>query len=164
VSAEEFLVISNNPAVGKIKRAKTKICLVEGDCLAVLYQAFSIAASGYTLLSHPLAGSIKPEDNYYRSIVFSAEPKDQVDLIHLRLLDKCLLKLEERQNARISSERLALYTQDLQIMDIEFLNSALNALEERIPSQNQVVRSEFHAAGAGPYRGQRRAIWYKNRI
>jgi hypothetical protein len=133
VSAEEFLVISNNPAVRGIKRAK--MYFIEGDCLAVLYQAFSMAASGYKLLSHPLAGSVKPEYNYYRSIVFSAEPKDQVDLMHLRLLDRCLLKLEERQNAGISSERLALYTQDLQIMDIEFLNSALNALGERIPAK-----------------------------
>lgn len=128
MSAEELLIISNNPAVKDIGGAT--VCRIEGDALSVLYEALKMTAAGYILLSHPLAGNVRLEDNYYRSIVFSADLKDRVDFNHLRLLNRCLIKLEEQQNGKIPSERLAFYDLDFQIMDAELLHSALCSLLE----------------------------------
>jgi hypothetical protein len=128
MALEQILIITNNPMVKNMDNAE--ICFIQGDCRQVLYQVLNKVADGHSLLSHPLAGSIKPEENPYRSIVLSASKSD-ADLSTLAMLEKCLGKVEAGFKDSIKTEHLKLWTQDFQMIDKELVNSALQSLTER---------------------------------
>lgn len=85
----QVLIITNNPIVKNI--ANADICFVNGNQRQVLYQVLNKIAGGHNLLSHPLSGSIKPEDNPYRSVVLTSSISE-VDLSTLSMLEYCLKK------------------------------------------------------------------------
>ena len=84
-SSEKKLIVTNNPGlpVGKeieIERVKT---LKE-----VLEKTRDLVQQGYRLLTHPLAGSLKPWQNPYRSIVLAEG--ENLDYRSLEVLENAL--------------------------------------------------------------------------
>lgn len=121
----QVLIITNNPMVKNIDNAE--ICFVMGDQRQVLYQVFNQVAWGHSLLSHPLAGSIKPEDNPYRSVVLSLSISE-TDLSTLGMLEYCLEKMEAGVREGTRSRRLNHLARDFQMIDKELLDNALQSL------------------------------------
>lgn len=118
----QVLIITNNPTVKNIPNAK--IYFVAGNQCHVLYQVFNKIAEGHSLLSHPLAGSIKPEDNPYRSVVLTSSTAE-VDGAALNMLEHCLEKVETRViNDHIADQ----LKRDFQLIDKELLDNALQSL------------------------------------
>lgn len=77
------MVITNNPLVLE----QIGPCLaVEGGYLDVLIKVRDKVHQGYRLLTHPLAGSIKPNQTPYRSVIIGREP-GAVDFESLRLIE-----------------------------------------------------------------------------
>ncbi|MGS0764957.1 GrdX family protein [Syntrophomonas curvata] len=124
----QVLIITNNPMVKNTNNAE--ICFVTGDCRHVLYQAFNKVAMGHRLLSHPLAGSIKPETNPYRSVVLS-RLKTGVELSTLAMLERCLEKVEAGIGKRAAAGNDLSFAQDFQMIDKELLEAAMQSLGER---------------------------------
>ncbi len=84
-SSEKKLIVTNNPGlpVGKgieIERVET---LKE-----VLEETRDLVQQGYRLLTHPLAGSLKPWQNPYRSIVLAEG--ENLDYRSLEVLENAL--------------------------------------------------------------------------
>lgn len=84
-SSEKKLIVTNNPGlpVGKgieIERVET---LKE-----VLEKTRDLVQQGYRLLTHPLAGSLKPWQNPYRSIVLAEG--ENLDYRSLEVLENAL--------------------------------------------------------------------------
>lgn len=128
MDSRQVLIITNNPMVKNTNNAE--ICFVIGDCRQVLYQVFNQVAMGRRLLSHPLAGSIKFEDNPYRSVVLS-KPETDVDLSTLVMLEKCLEKVEAGVRERTAAKGGLAFARDFQMIDKELLDEAMQALGER---------------------------------
>jgi len=124
---EELLIITNNPMVSKL--ADYEHYWVDGECKEVIMQAYNLVAAGHQLISHPLAGSIKPNQNSYKSILVSKLP-DEVDIEVLKLVGNCLRKAEEFMENKIHLDLKAAYWQDLQLMDLDLLLSALQSIQE----------------------------------
>ena len=125
---QQVLIITNNPIVKNINNAE--ICFVRGDQRQVLYQVFNKVAGGHTLLSHPLAGSIKPEDNPYRSVVLSISITE-TDLSTLNMLEYCLGKVESGVREGMQPRQLDQLARDFQMIDKELLDNALQSLSVR---------------------------------
>lgn len=123
-----ILIITNNPMVKNTNNAE--ICFVTGDCREVLYQVYNKVAMGHKLLSHPLAGSIKPETNPYRSVLLSKHKTD-AKLSTLAKLEKCLEKVEAGFEENPAVLNNPLFDQDFQIIDKELLDAAVQSLGER---------------------------------
>lgn len=104
-----------------------EILFIEGDCQQILYHVYSKVAEGCSLISHPLAGSIKPEVNPYRSVVLS-NFKTAADLSTLAMVEKCLEKVEGGVKDRIPGEKLAALAADFRIIDKYLLENALQLL------------------------------------
>ncbi len=126
--AEELLIITNNPLLKE--RFDVAQRWVEGDCKEVIIQAYNLVAMGHQLISHPLAGSIKPNQNPYKSILIARIPAE-VDVSALQLMNNCLRKAEEFTENRILIDLTAAYRQDLQLADHYLLASALASIQER---------------------------------
>lgn len=85
-----MLVISNNPLV-KNTLEERSLCSVEYHAVP-LSEIFLIVRdrihAGYRLLTHPLSGSVKPNETHYKSIGISDRPQPQVCTDSLELIEQ----------------------------------------------------------------------------
>lgn len=124
---KDFLIISNNSLVKDLD--EMEISLLPGNVPAVISRAFSLAAVGHRLLSHPLMGSIKPNQNPFKSILMSRQmlPVDQPSLTVLNTcLEKTEAMLENRPLLHIQDE----VANDYQLLDFELLLTAIHSLSK----------------------------------
>lgn len=124
---EELLIITNNPMVKELVDVEN--CWIEGDCQEVIRQTYNRVALGHQLITHPLAGSIKPNQNPYKSILISKLP-GEVDIAGLKLVGNCLRKTEELMENKIQIDLKVAYGHDLQLVDQDLVLSALHSIQE----------------------------------
>ena len=68
---EEFFIITNNPMVYENLKEYCQVNYIEERYIEVLKMARDYVHQKHKLLTHPLAGSIKPNETPYKSIVIS---------------------------------------------------------------------------------------------
>lgn len=75
VSARKIVIITNNPLVRKCLSDRYEISFF-GECSYrdILIKVRDLVYAGHALYTHPLAGSVKPNETPYRSVVLSAKP------------------------------------------------------------------------------------------
>ncbi len=81
-----MILITNNP---KVKNDETIRCLkeyVDGSYRDVLIAVRDRVHKGHKLLSHPLSGSVKPNETPYKSVLISKEAGD-MDLDSLQIIE-----------------------------------------------------------------------------
>lgn len=75
---EEYLILTNNPLVLEKLGDTHKIVYCEASYEGLLKEVRDRVHEGHLLLSHPLSGSVKPNETPYKSIMLSAG-KGEVD-------------------------------------------------------------------------------------
>ncbi|HPF44503.1 MAG TPA: GrdX family protein [Syntrophomonadaceae bacterium] len=123
---EELLIVTNNPMVRELTGYEHD--WVDGDCKQVITQTYNLVAAGHQLISHPLSGSIKPNQNPFKSILISKVPQG-VDIDDLKLVGSCLRVAEEFLENKVSIDPNQ-YRQDLQLADHDLLLNALRSIQE----------------------------------
>lgn len=122
-SERQYLILTNNPLVKACMAGRYEILLLEELTLReILVKARDMVYAGHTLYTHPLAGSVKPNETPYKSVVvsktsgeFSAE---QAGLIagSIEVCDK----LAPRRRALTQS-----VLEDFRLIDYTLLSGAL---------------------------------------
>lgn len=108
-----------------------EICFVEGHLKNVLYKALNMVGEGHKLLSHPLMGSIKPNQTPYKSILMGRN-KQEADMADLKIMENCLNKVEAMVNEKFVLDLDALWGEDLQLVDKDLIsNGLISLLNER---------------------------------
>jgi len=69
----EFTLITNNPLVKKKYEKSEVLIFLEKSYLEVLCYARDEIHKGHELLTHPLSGSIKPNETPYKSLLISSK-------------------------------------------------------------------------------------------
>lgn len=72
----DFILITNNPLVKKKYETSNDLIFLEETYVEVLYYARDHIHKGHELLTHPLSGSIKPNETPYKSLLISKTPKN----------------------------------------------------------------------------------------
>lgn len=119
---EKVFILSNNPMVWRDFPGTNKL---EGTLRDVLLQARNFIHQGHRLINHPLAGSVKPNETPYKSLVLSSS-KDPLDYNSLCLIESAIevtdkLPLLERN----WGEKV---DQDFQFIDLTLLRTAIEQL------------------------------------
>ncbi|MFC6346143.1 GrdX family protein [Vagococcus carniphilus] len=85
-----MLLITNNPKVReKVEGIPVQYEEIEyGEVLEVVKRL--IIEEKMVLLTHPLSGSIKPNETYYKSIVLSTKKSEAIDIESLDYIDQAL--------------------------------------------------------------------------
>jgi len=81
----QVLIITNNPRWDS--HPKASIQYRDESLLQVLTRVRDLVHRHYCLISHPLAGSIKPNATPYKSVLLGAVPEEQIDPISLQLIE-----------------------------------------------------------------------------
>ncbi|MEG2420532.1 MAG: GrdX family protein [Oscillospiraceae bacterium] len=84
------MLITNNPLLGEHPPESLSIQWVDGDYGDVLFAVRDKVHRGHRLLSHPLAGSIKPNETPFRTVAVS-ETAAAMDVDSLRLIEEAIL-------------------------------------------------------------------------
>ena len=123
---QKLLIISNNPKVMATFSTIGYCCC--DDYQHVLYQARDKIHAGALLLTHPLAGSVKPGESPYRSVVVD-EREGALDLRSLEVIEAAI----DRFNTLMAGARARSYDeqtlQDFQLIDYQLLKSGLESID-----------------------------------
>ncbi len=79
-------LITNNIDAYNYCESKIECVFVEGTYLDVLEKTRDYIHTGHKLLSHPMAGSVKPNQTPYRSIILDSLPAERDEVIHSTMM------------------------------------------------------------------------------
>ena len=118
----KFKIVTNNPLVKKELGEHHNVELIETDYRQLLVNVRDQVHMGYKLYSHPLSGSVKPNETPYKSIIVSLSPGaldvDSVQMIESSIItcDKFRVKYPEMPEGMKN---------DFQLIDLVLIKGAL---------------------------------------
>ena len=118
-----FYVLTNNPLARD--RYSSIVRFSDGNVEDIFFAVRDAVHLGAILISHPLAGSLKPNENPYKTVVLSSR-KGSLDgdsLNHIEGAIDVLHKMPVKN--RTYSEQVL---EDFMVIDLDLLNSAITAL------------------------------------
>lgn len=133
----QYLIITNNPKVfDGLSQQYAINYLADGSYLSVLENARDLIHQGAKLLSHPLVGSMKPNQTPYRSLLLETSHLPNGTLSQTRRLDIESLDYIESSlaaaNTFLSDRALTdwpeLIRRDFQTVDYSLFHSAIKRI------------------------------------
>lgn len=118
---QDSIIVTNNPQL-KEKMQTLELEFVD-DLFTVYTKSRDLIHQNWKLISHPLAGSVKPAQNPYRSIILA--PAKKLDFYSLNTIEKAMQKLKQFQQNHKKREYSQKIKEDYQIIDLTLINSAL---------------------------------------
>lgn len=120
----KLIMITNNPLVIE-KYNKSKFDLIICDEIEnVFLKMRDLIHQGYILISHPLAGSVKPFLNPYRSILL--KENDTLDYKSLEIYQNSYQKYQQfKENKKDRKDLTEEILNDYQVIDLSLIESAL---------------------------------------
>ena len=90
----DFQIITNNPRVRDHYQGRFGVHYEELAYKALLQKVRDMVQSGYRLLSHPLSGSVKPNETPYKSVMVSKD-HGMTDAESVRIIEECIAACEK---------------------------------------------------------------------
>lgn len=120
----DFLIITNNPLVAEaLKNDYTVRFEKTMGYRDILVLVRDMVYLGHALYTHPLAGSVKPNETPYKSIVISSEPKE-ADMDMMTMIGGSLQVFDKfKPKNRVLTPKLL---EDFQLIDYTLLCGALD--------------------------------------
>lgn len=123
---KKFEIITNNPLVLKELQGRCKVVYHENSYAEILTLVRDYIYKGHTLLSHPLSGSIKPNETPYKSIMVSCEA-GELDFQSVEIIEKAIQACQKFAPRNITYKP-EVY-EDFQLIDKTLIESALPSAE-----------------------------------
>lgn len=121
---KDTIIITNNQKVREFfEKERAQVLYIEGDYKDVLYMVRDKVQLNYHLLTHPLSGSIKPNETPYKSIVIKKER--ELDLLSLELISNAIevyKKLQKDLKTPFWTESIL---EDFRVIDLDLIKNAL---------------------------------------
>jgi hypothetical protein len=126
---EAIVIITNNPSVRSTYEKSHIILFIEGNYRDVLVKARDLVHGRHQLITHPLMGSLKPNETPYRSVVVSDAALENTDADSVLIIEEAILvfdrftKTTRADRGEGSTEKMK---EDFREIDLSLLRSALN--------------------------------------
>ena len=115
------ILVTNNPLVQAQYQNEFKVEFLEKNLLEVMIYVRDQIHKGHNLLTHPLSGSVKPNETLYKSVLIS-EAAGSIDLQSLRIIEECISATQKFTVKQINEK----YLHDLQLIDFTLIKPALS--------------------------------------
>ena len=113
------MIVTNNPDVAVKYDVHAFYC--KGGVMDVFIHVRDAVHNGAKLISHPLSGSVKPNESPYKSVVISKAP-GPLDFKSLQAIEDAIAKLTQMSKKNYSYDESIL--KDFRIIDLDLVNSA----------------------------------------
>ena len=121
-----MIIITNNPIV---KKQLTNKVILQKDItyIEILKECRDLIHKGYELLSHPLYGSVKPNETPYRSVIM--KKGHNLDNNSLILIEEAIATATKFQNNKKTPNWTDQIIDDFRVIDFDILNNTLQRIE-----------------------------------
>ena len=117
------LLITNNPLTEAECRDGLECKFLDTDLVGVLLYVRDLIHKGHRLLTHPMSGSIKPNETPYKSVLISGIP-GKTDYESVSIIEECIHTVQKFPPKQISEQDL----KDMQIIDHSLIKPTLDNL------------------------------------
>lgn len=120
------IVTNNNKLINKYNDINIKI-IKEETIEKIFEMTRDLIHKGFILISHPLAGSVKPYQNPYRSIIL--KKGDKLDYQSLKNYENSYYKYQQFKSDKENNSNLSeKIKDDYQTIDLTLIDSALQSI------------------------------------
>jgi hypothetical protein len=124
------IVITNNKISKENFQNEYDVVFIEGTLLDVMHAARDMIHKGHRLLTHPLAGSIKPNQTPFKTIVLTLKPEPEVDLASLEYIENSMETSERLLRSRPLRDWPETVLKDYRLIDYDLIKNALSMNKE----------------------------------
>lgn len=122
------ILITNNPKVFEKNKDKMEIIYSnEYSYLDILYMTRDKIHNGYRLLTHPLSGSVKPNETPYKSTIVMKEEQN-LDLHSLDVIEKSIQTASKFLKTKKTPKWTNKILEDFQVIDFSLIDSAIESI------------------------------------
>lgn len=122
------IIITNNPYVyEKYKESKEVIYKEDFDYPQILDFVRDKIHDGHELLTHPLSGSIKPNETPYKTIMISKE-KGSLDESGIRILEESVATVKKFQLDKPTPDWIERVLDDFRVIDLSLIENVIDRL------------------------------------
>ena len=125
---KEYVIVTNNEKLVK-KYDNINIDIIEKNTIEKIFKKTrDLIHKGYILISHPLAGSVKPYQNPYRSIILKKGEK--LDYQSLKNYENSYYKYQQFKSDKKNKVKLNdKIKDDYQTIDLTLIDSAIQSID-----------------------------------
>lgn len=120
------LLVTNNPL---LRNTIPSCDFVDGDSMSVLLRSRDLIHMGWTLLSHPLYGNLRPHQHPYRSVLLerpAGESRPPLDLQSLEYVENALAVYSAEKERILSDKEMpGGVRDDFAYIDAELMKESL---------------------------------------
>lgn len=121
-----ILLITNNILVYKKYRGIMDIIYKEDSSyLDILYYTRDLIHKGHELLTHPLSGSIKPNETPFKTIILSKE-KGNLDFQYLEIIEKSIQSTEKFISNKATPNWSERVLEDFRVIDLSLIENIID--------------------------------------
>lgn len=123
---EPLFIVTNNPMSKEKFEKDYEVVYIDGVAMEVLKKVRDFIHIGHKLLTHPLMGSVKPNETPYRTVCVSKEKLQGLDMQSLEFIENSIVTTEKfLKDFRTPnwSEKILL---DFQLIDSDLIDHAIN--------------------------------------
>lgn len=117
-----MIIITNNKFVDEYYGGKN-VELLEGSYQDVLYSVRDYVHKNYKLLTHPLSGSVKPNETPFKSVAL--EIGDKLDFNSVEMIENAIYTYSKLQNDSITPNWTETVLEDFRVIDLDLIKNAL---------------------------------------
>lgn len=118
-----LVIITNNPMVNDRFNKEYEVELCDCSYSDILIKVRDMVHAGHRLLSHPLSGSIKPNETPYKTVLVS-KSQEGLDFDSLRIIEDSIVTCR-----KFGSNRFHLtegICEDFMLIDLSLISGALS--------------------------------------
>ncbi len=123
------VVITNNPEVKRKYDKEYSVKFIDGSLLDVLIVVRDKIHEGHKLLTHPLAGSVKPNETPYKSVLISYD-KEDLDLDSLIMISSSIETVQKFINIKKPIKWEEKILKDFREIDLDLINSGIESMRQ----------------------------------
>ena len=118
-------LVTNNPLCREIFSELCPVLFVEADtCTDMLIRIRDMVYSGYRLLTHPLSGSVKPNETRYKSVLLSLTPEKEAEAADVMMISDAVTAAQKLKKKDLDYPENILA--DLQLIDYTLIAGAMD--------------------------------------
>lgn len=122
------IIVTNNPYVyEKYKEQREMIYEEDFTYLQILELIRDKIHSGHELVTHPLSGSIKPNETPYKTIMISKKT-GELDEDGLRILEESILTVKKFMSDKPTPDWVERVLDDFRVIDLSLIENVIDSL------------------------------------
>ncbi len=126
---EKSMIVTNNPSVFEKYAERRKVEYMEGKTyMEVLEHVRDMLHAGHKLLTHPLSGSVKPNETPYKSILVSLETKETLDRDGILIMEDAILTVRKFLGNFPTPNWTERVLDDFRVVDLSLMENTIDKL------------------------------------